>query len=515
MRPRTGILIILDGFGVNPKREHNAIAQAKMPTFDRLLKEYPHGTIDASEHHVGLPNGFMGNSEVGHLNIGAGRIVYQDFSLISHAIETGEFFKNPVLIDLMEGVAKDPEATLHCIGLLSDGGVHSHISHLMALLQMAKQKQISKVAIHVITDGRDTAPTSGISFVKRLQGFCHDLGVGTIATVMGRFYAMDRDKRWERVRLAYEALVEGNRSKQRERISFSDPCAYLQEQYEKAVTDEFVVPAYAKGYRGVGVGDGICFFNFRADRARQLTKALTQKEFTEFSRHEIPTLSAFASLTCYDEALAVPNAFDRKEIKHSLGELVSRQGWKQLRIAETEKYAHVTYFFNGGKESPFEGETRILIPSPKEVRTYDEKPEMSAKELTDRLLKELDSGNFSFVVVNFANPDMVGHTGNLPAAVRALETVDACLAKILEWVEGHSSFAILTADHGNCEMMQDVNGTPLTAHTTLPVPLIIIDPKQKEGLKIRSGGALCDIAPTLLTLWGLEKPAEMTGNSLV
>ena len=507
---RPGILIILDGFGINPDKRFNAVAQAKTPTLDRLLEKYPHTQLDASESNVGLPNGFMGNSEVGHLNIGAGRIVYQDFSLISHAIEEGTFFANPVFLDLFEQIKKaSPKSTLHLMGLLSDGGVHSHISHLFALLRLAKSQEIPRVAIHAFMDGRDTSPTSGVGYLRQLQSFCSDAGVGRVATVMGRFYAMDRDKRWERVEKAYQAVVAAQAAE-----TFSDPVAYLQESYNKNQTDEFVIPAVARHYEGMNDGDGVIFYNFRADRARELTRAITQKDFGFFQRQHFPTLSGFVGMTNYDPTLGIPSAYEKVKVPQTLGDVVSEKGWKQLRIAETEKYAHVTYFFNGGEEKELPGEKRILVPSPRDVKTYDLKPQMSAAQVTEKLLAELRTDDYQFAVVNFANPDMVGHTGNLRAAISAVETVDECLGKIFEWVEKKNALAILTADHGNCEMMQDAAGNPLTSHTLLPVPFMLVDPLH-PGLKLTGPGRLCDIAPTLLELWGIKKPVEMTGRSLI
>lgn len=510
-KERTGILIILDGFGINPDPRHNAIAMAKAPTLKGLLERYPHGEIQASESHVGLPEGFMGNSEVGHLNIGAGRVVYQDFSLISHAIEEELFFENPAFLTLISKLKEGKgKGALHLMGLVSDGGVHSHISHLFALLDLAKRQGIEKVWIHFFADGRDTSPTTGVEFAEQVLDHCRSLGLGKVATVIGRFYAMDRDKRWERTEAAYQAIV-GAQGKS----EFSDPIAYIRGQYESNTTDEFLPPAVAKGYPGLKDGDGVIFFNFRADRARQITRALTQADFTFFRRESKPALAGFVGMTPYDESLTdVPSAYQKPKVPQTLGEVISRLGGKQLRIAETEKYAHVTYFFNGGDEKVFDGEKRVLIPSPREVRTYDQKPEMSAQQVTDSLLKELETGDYRFVVVNFANPDMVGHTGNLPAAIKAVETVDKCVGRVVQWIEDNGGFGLLTADHGNCEKMVAEDGTPFTAHTTLPVPLIVIEPQRKK-LEVRPGGRLCDIAPTMLALWGIPQPVEMTGRSLV
>lgn len=508
--PRTGVLVILDGFGVNPSPNNNAVAQARMPVYRSLLEKYPHTQIEASEKNVGLPSGFMGNSEVGHLNIGAGRVVFQDFSLISRAIEDQSFFKNYELVQACQKLkTQGKESSLHLMGLLSDGGVHSHISHLFALIRLAKYQNISNVKIHCFMDGRDTSPASGRDYLKQISSFLKHEKLGQIATVMGRFYAMDRDTRWDRTQLAYEAIVEG-----KSRFRFSDPEKYLSEAYARQETDEFVSPAVAENFSGVADGDAIIFFNFRADRARQLTRALTQKEFTFFQRTKVRQLSCFACMTPYDESLKLPAAFEKPKISMTLGEIVSQQNWRQLRIAETEKYAHVTYFFNGGDERVFAGEKRILVPSPREVKTYDLKPEMSAEAVTTQLIHELESGDYRFVVVNFANPDMVGHTGNLPAAISALETIDRCLGKIVAWVEKTQSFCIVTADHGNCEMMVDDKGQPLTSHTLLPVPFLLIDPLRR-ATKLAASGKLSDIAPTFLKLWELPIPKEMSGQSLV
>jgi 2,3-bisphosphoglycerate-independent phosphoglycerate mutase len=510
LKARKAVLVILDGFGLNPETQHNAVAQASAPTLSSLLKSAPQSVLDASESHVGLPTGFMGNSEVGHLNIGAGRVVYQDFSLISHAIEEGSFFTNPVFLDLfakMKAVKGKP--TLHLMGLVSDGGVHSHLSHLFALVQLAIKQGIRQIAVHVFTDGRDTSPTSGMAFVSRLNTFLKDAGAGEIATIHGRFYAMDRDNRWERTETAFNALVSAKSP-----YHFSDPLQCIQSFYDERITDEFIPPAVSETYRGMHDGDGILFFNFRADRARQITRAFTQTEFTHFKREGLPTLAGYVMMTPYDESFTVPYAYGKPKVENTIGEYVSKLGWKQLRIAETEKYAHVTYFFNGGAEKVFEGEKRVLVPSPREVRTYDLKPEMSAVQVTDQLLAEVKATPYQFVVVNFANCDMVGHTGNLPAAISAVETVDKCLKRILDWAESENAFVVITADHGNCEKMQDDDGQPLTSHTLLPVPFIVVDTSRKS-LRLLPSGKLCDIAPTIIDLWGQKPPREMTGKSLL
>ena len=499
----------MDGFGINVERDFNAVKLAKTPTLDKLYRTYPSTEIQASESHVGLPKGFMGNSEVGHLNLGAGRVVYQDFSLISHAIDTGSFFQNTAFVELCQKITQQDNASLHLMGLVSDGGVHSHNSHLYALLKLAKQQGVKKTWVHVITDGRDTSPISGVHFITELLQFQKDLNYSQIATVNGRFFAMDRDNRWERVQKAYEAIVEAKST-----VVFANPLEYLQDSYHRNETDEFVIPAVSKNYPGMQSGDGVIFFNFRADRARQITRSMTQSSFNGFLPNRVPLLSGFVCMTPYAEDLKLPAAFEKPKIPKTLGEIASSLHWHQLRIAETEKYAHVTYFFNGGDEKVFQDEKRILVPSPKEVRTYDLKPEMSAEEVTRKLLEELESHPYEFVVVNFANPDMVGHTGNLNAAIKAVEKIDACLAKIFSWVETHGAFAVLTADHGNCEVMQDPTGLPMTAHTTLPVPFVLVDSKNLDK-KLRPGGSLCDVAPTMLAIWGITPPPEMTGKNLL
>jgi 2,3-bisphosphoglycerate-independent phosphoglycerate mutase len=504
---KTGILVILDGFGIAADNRFNAVTQASTPNLDKFYENHAHTTLQASENHVGLPRGFMGNSEVGHLNIGAGRIVYQDFSLISKAIEEETFFKNEIFLDLLEKIKTDKSA-LHLMGLVSDGGVHSHISHLYALLKLAKDYNVSKCYIHVFTDGRDTSPTSGKGFVEKLQKYLKETKYGEIATICGRFYAMDRDSRWDRTEEAFNAIALSSCQNR-----FLDGVQYIEEQYQKDITDEFIEPAVNRNYKGVAPKDGVIFFNFRADRARQITRAFTQNDFTFFARKTKPELSGFVMMTPYDDSFDLPFAYSKPKVSQTLGEVVSKQEWEQLRIAETEKYAHVTYFFNGGEEKVFEGERRILVPSPREVKTYDLKPQMSAEELTDSLIKELKDNDYGLVVVNFANPDMVGHTGNLRAAISAVETIDDCLGKISDWVEKSKAFMIVTADHGNCETMLDASGEPMTAHTLNPVPFILVDYENKHELKTE--GKLCDIAPTILELFNISKPKEMTGQSLL
>lgn len=505
-----GILVILDGFGWNERKENNAVRLAKTPNLDALDKRYPRCLLEASEQHVGLPKGFMGNSEVGHLNLGAGRVVYQDFSLIAKAIEDRSFFENPVFLSLFAEMRKQKKlGRLHLMGLVSDGGVHSHLSHAFALVDLAKQQGVRDVVVHAFTDGRDTPPTSGVDYVRDLASFCKDSGVARVGTVIGRFYAMDRDNRWERTEAAYRAIVNGKAQRR-----FSDPVKALRESYEREVTDEFVEPMVAEDYGGIEAGDAVIFFNFRADRARQLTRALTQDECPGFDRGPKPPLAGFVCMSLYDATFGLPIAYEKRKVPDTLGEVAARLGWRQLRIAETEKYAHVTYFFSGGDEKVFAGEERVLVPSPRDVKTYDLRPEMSADAITKKLLDQLGTGQYKLAVVNYANGDMVGHTGLLQPTIVAVETLDRAVGKIVDWVERHpESFAVITADHGNCEQMVDDSGAPLTAHTTLPVPCWVVAPDRAP--KRLKNGALCDVAPTMLDLFDVPKPAAMTGKSLL
>ncbi|VEN73845.1 2,3-bisphosphoglycerate-independent phosphoglycerate mutase [Candidatus Desulfarcum epimagneticum] len=508
------LLLILDGCGINPDRRQNACALADCPNLDRLMDAYPHTRLSCSGEAVGLPDGTMGNSEVGHLNIGAGRPVLQDLLRINRAVADRSFFQNAAILGLMEKVAAEG-ASLHIMGLLSDGGVHSHTDHLRALLDMAASgkagPKIRRVFVHAILDGRDTPPDSGLEYVRSLKEWAREKENVRVATVCGRFYAMDRDKRWDRIEKAFRLYTtgEGNRE--------NDPETAVENAYRKGETDEFVSPTVIfPGDGDPGLlrdGDGVVFFNFRADRAREITRALTDDSFDAFPRDPRPRLSGFVGMTRYDERFGLPSAFPPETLKDTLGETVSRNGLRQLRIAETEKYAHVTYFFNGGAEEPFPLEERCLIPSPREVRTYDLKPEMSAFELTDKVLEEIDSGCFDLMVVNFANMDMVGHTGILPAAIRACEAVDIGVGKVVGRVLEKGGAAIVTSDHGNAEKMADENGGPHTAHTTHPVPFILADDSRKDAA-LRPGGSLADIAPTVLEIMGVEKPERMTGRSL-
>ncbi len=505
------LLIVLDGWGINKKKEGNAIAAANAPLYNRLMREYPHTELQASGEAVGLPDGQMGNSEVGHLNLGAGRIVYQDSTRISKAIRDGDFFRNPVLISAMEKV-KASRSSLHLMGLLSDGGVHSRLDHIFAMLDLAKAQGITNVFFHCFLDGRDTPPSSAVQYIKQLEAHFVKIGIGRIATVSGRYYAMDRDKRWERIQKAYEAMVmaEGIR-----KYSAVDA---VEQSYEHKRTDEFMIPAVildsetAKPAASIRSDDAVIFCNFRSDRAREITRALTDPEFQGFKRSVVPRLSAFVCLTAYDETFDLPVAFAPVRLTNILGEVLSRRGVRQLRIAETEKYAHVTFFFNGGEEPPFPLEDRILVPSPRDVATYDKKPEMSAREITDRLIEQINSHLYGFILVNYANPDMVGHTGIVEAAVRAVEVLDECLDRVIRAAGEEGMVALITADHGNIEVMFDPStGQPHTAHTTDPVPFIIV----RKNVQLENGGVLADVAPTVLELMGIDIPEEMTGKSLI
>ncbi len=510
MKRKFVALIVLDGWGYREDTEANAVALASTPFFDRLWTEFPHTLINASEEWVGLPAGQMGNSEVGHLNLGAGRVVYQDIVRISKAVRDGEFFRNPALCGAMDA-ARDGGKACHLVGLLSDGGVHSLHTHLYALVDMARQRGVTRLCIHPIFDGRDTPPTSGVRHLENLLAKTREAGIGEIATVGGRYYAMDRDNRWERVERAYRAMVRG------EGKTSADPVAAVRESYAAGKTDEFIEPVViARDGRPVGPigpGDSVVFFNFRADRARELTRALTQERFDRFPRPERLGL-AYACMTRYDETFDLPVAFAPQHMGNLLADIFAAHGIRNLRMAETEKYAHVTYFFNGGVEKVYPGESRILVPSPK-VATYDLKPEMSAPEVGEKAAAEIASGRHDVLVLNFANCDMVGHTGILPAAVKAVETVDACLRLVVEAVWAAGGAALVTADHGNAELMVDPEtGEPHTAHTTDPVPFICADPSRK-GATLRAGLALCDVAPTILEMIEIPPPAEMTGTSIL
>lgn len=505
------VLIILDGWGYRQRDQANGIEQAQKPFFDRLWRDYPHTLIDSSGPAVGLPKGIMGNSEVGHMNLGAGRIVYSGLAQIYHAIETGEFFTNPAFGQAVSHVKKN-EGTLHLLGLLSDGAVHSHQDHLYALLTLAKKNNLARVAVHAILDGRDTSPQSGIDYLKGLKARLGETGVGRLASLSGRYYAMDRDRHWRRTEKAFWAVCGRSTTVTR------DPLAYLTESYGMGVGDEFVVPASVTDETGtvssVKGSDAMIFFNFRADRARQISHAFASKEFDGFDRRDQQLPGVFVCAAPYDKALNVPVAFEPEYPKRTLPEILADNGVKQLRIAETEKYAHVTFFFNGGRDVVYEGEERRLIPSPREVPTYDKKPEMSAFWIKEALMAELGAKKFGVVIANFANADMVGHTAIPEAIVKAVETVDQCLAEIVPKVLAQGGTVIITADHGNAEEMVDKYGLPMTAHTTNLVPFILISDRYKNN-RLRSGGRLCDVAPTMLKILGIEPPAEMTGVSLL
>ena len=505
MSKQTTLLLILDGFGINENNEANAVAGAKKPNIDAIMKKYPTVKGYASGMDVGLPDGQMGNSEVGHLNIGAGRIIYQELTRITKEIEEGGFFKNEALTLAVENAKKNNSA-LHLLGLLSDGGVHSHIDHVKGLLKLAKDAGLTKVYLHAFMDGRDVPPSSGKDFIVEIEKYMKELGVGKIATVSGRYYAMDRDNRWERVELAYNAMVLGKGE------VASSAVEAIDKSYHDNKTDEFVLPSVVDSEGTIKNGDSVIFFNFRPDRAREITRAINDKEFAGFNREALDL--TFVTLTQYDKTLEGVNVAYRPEgINNTLGEYVSNKGLNQLRIAETEKYAHVTFFFNGGVEKEYPGEDRALIASPK-VATYDLKPEMSAYEVTDELLKRLDEDKYDMIILNFANPDMVGHTGVMEAAVKAIETVDGCLGKLADKILEKDGTLFVTADHGNAEIMIDFStGNPFTAHTTDPVPFIWVS-NRTEGRSLKEG-KLADIAPTMLNEMGLDKPAEMTGECLI
>ncbi len=501
------VLIILDGFGERAEKKDNAVKLAKTPNLDSFYQNYPHTLIDASGTAVGLPHGLMGNSEVGHLTIGAGRIVLLGLTRIYAAIEDKSFFSNSVLVSAMEAALKHKSA-LHLMGLVSDGAVHSHQDHLYALLKMAKQKGLEKVFIHCFMDGRDTSPKSALGYLEQLENKIKEIGVGQIASVSGRFFAMDRDKRWERIQLAYEVLTEGKG------LEAASAREAIEKAYQRGETDEFISPTVIGPLKSIQDNDAVIFFNFRADRARELTQALNQEPFEGFARKIFPQLSYFACFSEYDAQFKLPIAFEKIEIDQTFPEILSNQGLKQLRIAETEKYAHVTFFFSGGVEATYVGEDRVLVPSSREVATYDLKPEMSAYGITDGLIKELQQGKYDFALCNFANPDMVGHTGNVAAATRAVEVVDECLGKIVQEVLNQQGTVLITADHGNCEKMKDEKGGPHTAHTIELVPFLLIGEEFKSA-RLASGGGLPDIAPTLLKILKIPQPLEMTGRNLI
>lgn len=500
-------IIILDGFGKRDETVGNAVAQANKPNFDRYWNEFPHATMAASGLAVGLPEGQMGNSEVGHTNIGAGRVVYQSLTRIDKAISDGEFLTNPALTAAYNHVL-DNNSSLHLFGLLSDGGVHSHINHVLALLESAKEKGIKNVYLHAFLDGRDVDPHAAPGYIKTVEDKMQELGVGEIASVSGRYYAMDRDKRWERVEKAYDAVVLGKGEE------FTSAQAVVEASYANNVTDEFVMPSVivkdGKPVAPVHDNDAVIFFNFRPDRAIQLSNAFTNVEWAEFDRGVRPENVKFVSMTLYQDSVIGEVAFPPIPLTNVVAEVLSNKGLTQLHAAETEKYPHVTFFMNGGKHDPYEGEDRILIPSPK-VATYDLKPEMSAYELGDAMANAIDEDKYDAIILNFANPDMVGHSGMLEPTIKAIEAVDENLGKVVDRILAHDGYAIIFADHGNADTMITPEGTPHTAHTTVPVPVIVT----KKDVTLRTDGKLADVAPTMLDLLNVEKPAEMTGESLI
>lgn len=499
-------LVILDGWGHSESSESNAIALANTPNFDRLWKSSPHTFLTTCGEAVGLPTGVMGNSEVGHLNIGAGRIVYQDLTKINKAIKSNELEKNVVLLRAFSA------KTLHLMGLVSDGGVHSHIDHLEALLRAAAQAGVPQVFVHAFTDGRDTSPTGGIAYLERIQKVCKEVGNAQIVTVCGRYYAMDRDLRWDRIKLAYQALVNGVGEQS------NDPIKTLKKSYAANITDEFILPTVITNKSGEPLArmqsdDSVLFFNFRGDRARQIVRALGENNFNEFNRGKTPPELKIICMTEYNQDFNYPVMFASDDLKNVFGEVVSNAGLHQLRIAETEKYAHVTFFFNGGKDQVSPGEDHVLIQSPKDVATYDLKPEMSAFELTDVVVDKINSGKYDTIILNFANVDMVGHSGKVEAAIRAVETVDSCLSKVVEAVLAQGGVLLVTADHGNAEQMTNADGSAHTSHTTNQVPCLLVS--KNNNFKLRDGGILADLAPTLCELLNIKKSPEMTGESLL
>src|SRR5271156_3423400 len=514
-RPKPIVLTVLDGWGYRAETKGNAVALARKPNYDRILKEFPNTLIHTSGASVGLPDGQMGNSEVGHLNIGAGRIVQMDITRVDQLIASGEFFRQPLLLEAME---RGRTRQLHLLGLVSDGGVHSHVEHLFALLRMARENKVQNVFVHCFTDGRDTPPESGIDFLRQLEQKMREYGVGQIASVSGRYYAMDRDNRWERVEKAYRAMVHGDTE-----VKFSDPIAAMRASYEKGVTDEFVVPVTITGEATPGKvpvprslirdDDAVIFFNFRADRARQMTRALVEPGFKEFADPSRPKNLAFVGMTQYEKTWPwLRYLLSPEKLEHILANVFAELQYKNLRVAETEKYAHVTYFFNGGVEKPFPGEERVLVPSPK-VPTYDLKPEMSAAGITDAVVNAIEKGDFDAIIMNYANADMVGHSGQLEATIKAVETVDECLGRLYQSLKPKGGAWIITADHGNAETMIDPKtGGPHTYHTTNPVPFILAT--EDSTTRLNPNGSLRDIAPTLLGIISQPEPIEMTGRDL-
>jgi 2,3-bisphosphoglycerate-independent phosphoglycerate mutase len=508
-RPSPVVLIILDGWGYREDSDYNAISQASTPVWDRLWKEHPHTLIRTSGADVGLPADQMGNSEVGHLNLGAGRVVYQEYTRVSRAIRTGSFFTNKTLTDAVD-IAVEKGAAVHLLGLLSPGGVHSHEDHIHAMVKLALERGVKQVYMHAFLDGRDTPPKSAADSIQRMEAVFAEQGGGRIASIIGRYYAMDRDHRWPRIQAAYDLITRGVSEFQSETAREG-----LEQAYARGETDEFVKPTaiVSDGGKPVCIEDGdvVVFMNYRSDRARQITRPFIEEDFDGFERAARPRLGLFVSLTEYNSDFDIPVAFPPERLKNVLGDYLAKHGYRQLRLAETEKYAHVTFFFNGGVETPFEGEDRILVPSPL-VQTYDLKPEMSAPEVTDHLVDAIEGGRYDLIVCNFANPDMVGHTGNFEAAVSAIESIDLCLGRVVKALHKVGGEALITADHGNAEQMRDRDsGQPHTAHTTDPVPLIYIG----RPASLAASGALSDVAPTLLQIMDLPQPLEMTGHPML
>jgi 2,3-bisphosphoglycerate-independent phosphoglycerate mutase len=495
-------LVVLDGWGLAPEGPGNAISQANTPTFDDLWRHYPHTQLSATGRDVGLPDGQMGNSEVGHLNLGAGSVVKQDLARIDDAIAHGSFFENEALRGACEAAESGPRGRLHLVGLVSDGGVHSGWDHIRACIELAHGEEVPDIVLHAFTDGRDTLPTSGPGYLEQVEEWLS--GDGRIGTVCGRYYAMDRDRRWNRTKLAYDAIVHA------EGLSAEDAAAGVRAAHERDETDEFVKPMVIGDYDGMADGDAVIHFNFRPDRARQLTRALGEAEFGEFDRRDPPEVP-LTTMTEYQAGWPYPVAFPPTAPEVTLAQIISERGESQLHVAETEKYAHVTYFFNGGREREWEGEERFLADSPRDVATYDQKPEMSAKAAADGFAERWRGDGYRFGIINFANPDMVGHTGSIPAAVAAVEAVDACLAEVVGAVHESGGACVITADHGNADNMLEPDGSPNTAHSTDPVPLIVT----VEGVALVDRGILADVAPTALALLGIEQPAAMTGRSLI
>lgn len=507
IKKRPTMLMILDGFGVNKSEYGNAIRNANTPNLDRIFNEFPNTTLSASGLAVGLPEGQMGNSEVGHLNIGAGRIVYQELTRITKSIEDGDFFDNEVFLEAIKHV-KENDSALHIFGLMSDGGVHSHINHIKGLIDLAKKNDVKNLFLHAFMDGRDVPPTSGIEYIKEIEEYMHEVGLGKVATVSGRYYAMDRDKRWERLSLAYDAIVLGKGKM----ADFGADA--VDKAYERGETDEFILPTVTAPEGTILDGDSVIFANFRPDRAREITRSLVDDEFDSyaFKRELRPKDLYYVCMTQYDATIeGVKIAFPPQTIENTLGEYISSLGLKQLRIAETEKYAHVTFFFNGGVEKEYPGEDRILVKSPS-VATYDLQPEMSAYEVTDKLVEAVKSEKYDMIIINYANSDMVGHTGVMDAAVKAIEALDECVERVKNAVLEVGGQILLTADHGNSDNMLDDQGNAVTSHSLNPVPLVHISSEPHE---LKDGGKLSDLAPTMLELMGLEVPAEITGNSLL